>query len=433
MKALATFALALMAMLASAQEPAQEQEQPKNNEFALNAQLFTRGEWRDGGVAIENNMDDMRAFVQSRLRLTTSYRHKFIDAKVAIQHTGLWGQTGKGNFNLYEAWLRLQSKQGLFVKLGRQELVYDDQRIIGNDDWTMAAQSHDMLKLGLDNPVHKLHLIVAYNQNPTQGGTFYSNGAEPYKNMQTLWYHYAAPRFPFEGSLLAMNVGTQHGDESKYDTQYQQLVGAYIKFSPGRWLIEGSYYRQMGHEENALPIHAWMASVKVSNTISKQWQAYAGYDILSGDDNFFVPPKGAIGMAQKKEVRGFNLLFGSHHQFYGAMDFFYLKAYYGGNTPGLQNLYGGVTWAPINPLKFNAAYHYFATHVRVEGYSHSLGHELELTAAYTPLPSLKISASYTFMRGTKTMEALKRSDENRRLHWAWLSVSYTPQFVKTRW
>ena len=177
MKALATFALALMAMLASAQEPAQEQEPPKNNEFALNAQLFTRGEWRDGGVAIENNMDDMRAFVQSRLRLTTSYRHKFIDAKVAIQHTGLWGQTGKGNFNLYEAWLRLQSKQGLFVKLGRQELVYDDQRIIGNDDWTMAAQSHDMLKLGLDNPVHKLHLIVAYNQNPTQGGTFYSNGA----------------------------------------------------------------------------------------------------------------------------------------------------------------------------------------------------------------------------------------------------------------
>ena len=94
MKTRATLVLALTAALAAAQAPAQEQEQPKLNEFALNAQMFTRGEWRDGGVAIEDNMDDMRAFILSRLRLTTTYHriHRCQGGHSAHRCVGTIGQ-----------------------------------------------------------------------------------------------------------------------------------------------------------------------------------------------------------------------------------------------------------------------------------------------------------------------------------------------------
>ena len=37
----------------------------------------------------------------------------------------------------------------------------------------------------------------------------------------------------------------------------------------------------------------------------------------------------------------FYSLYGSHHKFYGAMDFFYVRTFVNGFSPGLQNLYCG--------------------------------------------------------------------------------------------
>ena len=75
-------------------------------------------------------------------------------------------------------------------------MSYDDERILGGLDWNVAGRYHDALKLGYAKNAHQLHFILAFNQNKdkAKGGTSYSDGAQPYKNMQTLWYHYAAQR-----------------------------------------------------------------------------------------------------------------------------------------------------------------------------------------------------------------------------------------------
>ncbi|MBR6283180.1 MAG: hypothetical protein IKR25_02655 [Muribaculaceae bacterium] len=255
------------------------QDDERDNEFGLSAQLLARGEWRNGGLIHEaeqteepiGKIDDNATFILSRMRLTATYAHRALSMKVTAQHAGVWGQSGKGTFNLYEAWARLQSPKGLFAQIGRQELIYDDQRIIGNDDWTMAAQSHDVLRLGFDGEQHRAHLILAYNQNAenTYGGNRYLNGAEPYKTMQTLWYHYQPARVPIQVSLMAMNVGTQNMSttsetEGSNITEYQQLLGTYVKANPGKSQLEGSFYYQMGHNEYGIPIHAWMTAVKAT-------------------------------------------------------------------------------------------------------------------------------------------------------------------------
>ena len=133
------------------------------------------------------------------------------------------------------------------------------------------------------------------------------------------------------------------------------------------------------------------------------------------------------------KMRGFTTVYGSNHQFYGAMDFFYMSAYTGTFSPGLQNLYVGGSWTPNHALSFDASYHYLATSSTLRRADKPLGHEVDLSASYAFTKESKITLGYSYMGGTKTMEVLKRTSENRRLHWAWLMVSISPSAFITKW
>ena len=413
------------------------------NHFTLNANLMARGEMRRGGLPVTDvgEEKDRANFVVERARLILGYERDFLQARVSIQHEGLWGSESNGELNIYEAWAQLKTKNGFFTRVGRQELVYDDERILGNDDWAMAALSHDVLKVGYEGHGHKAHAFFAYNQNNKNviGGNFYKNGAQPYKSMQAVWYHYDVPKIPLGVSLIFMNVGMQSGTEEKNHTTNQQLFGGYLKFKPKRFSLEASYYRQTGkaslnYESGMdLPLKAWMAGVKTGYDFNSYVSAYAGYDYLSGDKEFVVPEQGAIGMTLHSKITAFTSIFGSSHKFYGAMDFFYVSAYYGTNSPGLQNLYGGVTIKPVKNLSIDAAYHYMSIASNLTNLKKTLGHELEVFASYKIMRDVSVAAGYSYMKGSETMERLKRSTDKRQMHWAWLMLSISPRIFSAKW
>lgn len=409
----------------------------KQQELTIDAQLFTRGELRNGGFSsVDEDEPGHAGFVLSRTRLSIDYRKPGLQAHVTAQHSGVWGQAGKGAFNLYEAWAQLSLPVGLFAKVGRQELAYDDERIMGRNDWAVAALSHDVLKFGYEGHGHKLHGILAFNQNAenTNGGTFYQNGAYPHKTMHAAWYHYDFPRFPLGVSLLWMNIGMQGGDdESNAKTQYQNIVGSFLKLHPRWWNVELSYYKQGGHDEYGVKINAWMASAKVQYTPTRHYGFTAGFDYLSGDKEFPVPGKGTLGLIRHEQVKGFNPIYGSHHQFYGAMDFFYVSTYVNGFTPGLQNFYVGGHCQPLQGLSLKSTYHFLSMATHLKEMDMTLGHELEFSASYALSKDASISAGYSYMWGTETMVRLKRSSENRNLRWAWLTLTISPRLFTTRW
>jgi hypothetical protein len=182
----------------------------------------------------------------------------------------------------------------------------------------------------------------------------------------------------------------------------------------------------MGVNEGNIPIEAWMASGKVTATPSDAWQFTAGYDYLSGDDSFATPDEGQTGLARHEKIKGFNSIFGSHHKFYGAMDFFYVTTYLGGFTPGLQNAYAGVRWKPLPTLAFDASYHYLAVATKVRDMSRSLGHELELAGSWSFAQNGSLSLGFSYMHGTELMEVLKRVSGDHHLVWGWLMLRVHP-------
>ena len=426
------------------------------NKLSIGLNFVAHGETCGGGLPRTGDVsatEDRSHFLFGRTRINVDYERPGVQIHAVIQNKAVWGMSGNQALNLYEGWAKLTAKNGLFAQLGRVALAYDDERIIGPNDFAIAANSHDVIRAGYEGHGHKAHVILAYNQNSDKvyDGTYYDGGAQYYKTMHTLWYHYDVPKFPLGASLLFMNVGMQAGtykkdgtktvpDESNPPTtKYQQIWGGYVKYHPKYLSLEGSYYRQTGKtvyqddEKHYMPVKAWMAAVKATIQPTDQLGVTLGYDYLSGDDYVPVAFGGPLVMVQHSELGGFTPLYGSRTKFYGIMDYFYESAYTNGFTPGLQNAYIGINAKPVPKLDCSATYHYLAVATDLAKLNRTLGHSIDLQAGYQFTKDISLMAGYTLMFGTETMDYLKQGSSSKSARWGWFTLSVSPSLFTAKW
>lgn len=165
-------------------------------QLSFAGQLRTRGEFRDGYGTLQTSGYKDAAFISQRTRLTLEYKSSKVLFHTSVQDVRLWGQDAStitaadGNkLSLHEAWAEIilsNKKDTSFkispvdyfaIKAGRQELVYDDERLLGNLDWTQQGRRHDAIVLKLLQNGWQLDLGAAFNQNSdaiNYNGTFYT-------------------------------------------------------------------------------------------------------------------------------------------------------------------------------------------------------------------------------------------------------------------
>jgi len=437
------FVISLLVPLLSVCAQTDSTKVDKVNTLSFGLNFLTHGEIVRGGLPVDGDAEneDKSNFLLGRTRFIVDYNRPGLEAHAVIQNLGVWGSDGNQALKLYEGWVKATAKNGLFAQVGRIALKYDDERIIGANDFAMASLSHDVLRVGYEGHGHQLHAILGYNQSADNvyKSTYYEDGSQPYKTMQTVWYHYDVPKFPLGASLLFMNFGLQAGekgdDYNPPTTEYQQMYGGYLNFHPKYVTLEGSYYRQGGKtvlKNKAFEIDAWMASAKATVNPSDYYGFTLGYDYLSGDD--FVPDTygGRIGLPLHKVFKGFTPLYGSRTQFYGLMDYFYQSAYSSGFTPGLQNVFVGISGKPASKLDLSATYHYLAVATDLYELDRTLGHSIDLSADYRFTKDISLSAGYTLMFGTETMEHLKQGNGSKTARWGWFSLVISPTLFTTK-
>ena len=436
-------ALLLLSGVIQAQTPTQKDTSKHFINIGLN--VLTHGEICGGGLPRASQSKEGRsAFIMGRVRILADYQYKqWFQTHLVIQNSAIWGMSGNLSLGLYEGWVKVKAPFGLFAQVGRIALSYDDERIIGTNDFANASRSHDALRVGYEGYGHKVHAILSYNQNGgnVYYGTYYIDGAQPYKNMQTLWYHYDIPVFPLGVSLLFMNMGLQAGEEEDKSnlprTVYQQMYGGYLNYHPKYVTVEGAYYRQAGqyvsNSMHTLPIDAWMASGKVSVNPSNRYGFVLGYDHLSGDSYVPVIYGGKLGMVRHDVIRGFSPINGSRTKFYGLLDYFYESAYINGFTPGLQNAFVGASGNPWKGLDCGVTYHYLAVATQLSGLSSTLGHSIDVQLGYTFNKFISLTLGYSFMMGTETMARLKQEGVSQNAHWGWFSLVVSPTLFSKKW
>ena len=425
--------------------PVKAQTDSLKHQLTIGLNFLTHGEICGGGLPrASQSMENRSAFILGRTRMVADYlQDGWLQSHLVVQNSAIWGSKGNLAVNLYEGWVKATAPFGLFAQVGRIALSYDDERIIGPNDFANASRSHDALRVGYEGHGHKLHAIVAYNQNGDNVyyGTYYAGGAQPYKNMQTVWYHYDIPGFPLGASLLFMNMGLQAGVEGNADNaphvEYQQMYGGHLNFHPKYVSLEASAYRQSGKHVNdymqAASIRAWMASAKVTVKPSDRYGFLLGYDYLSGDDYVPVTYGGPLGLPRHEVLRGFTPINGSRTKFYGLLDYFYQSAYVNGFTPGLQNAFLGAFGKPWEALSCSATYHYLAVATHLNDLSSTLGHSIELQLSYAFTKDISLTVGYTQMMGTDTMALLKKEGEGKTARWGWFSLVVSPTLLSRKW
>ena len=355
--------------------------------------------------------------------MSLGYNRQRLSLKFSAQHVGVWGQDAlvdkNGRFILNEAWAAFDLNDSWFIQLGRQALIYDDERILGGLDWNVAGRYHDALKIGYKSNGHQLHGIFAFNQNDENviGGTYYDNSkTKLYKNMQTLWYHYDFTSISLKLSLLAMNLGQEGGnaETKKSNTKYMQTFGSFIEFAPCSWVLSGAFYYQTGKNVLSQSISSYMGSMRVLYNINNSWAINLGTDYLSG------------GEESDKKYKAFNPLYGTHHKFYGAMDYFYASDFKNGYNPGLSDTQLGINYKASSSVAMNLNYHYFVTGTKLEGLKRSLGSELDFQLDWKIMKDISLSVGYSTMFGTSTMDIVKGGNHNSWQDWGWVSLNISP-------
>ena len=398
-----------------------------NNRFSIDVQLRTRAEYNGGAQTPLGPTDKRAFFINNRARIGLGYQYKWLELKLSAQHTGVWGQDDIkdkfGRVSMNEAWARMcwGKEQEWFAQVGRQQFSYDDERILGGLDWNVAGNWHDAVRLGYEGTEHRAHIMAAYNQNGEniRGGFYQHNTGMPYRLLVGAWYHYQPTKVPVAFSALFLNTGFEVGAAGAAKMAHMQTLGAHFTANPANWNLSASYYYQMGYNNADRRTSAMMAAVRANYAVLKELSLGVGYDYMSG-----AGTDPAVNNA-------FNPLYGTHHKFYGAMDYFYASPWV--NNCGLHDALFTINGKPHKKVSLGMTYHYFAGASLPAGMAPTLGHELDFSMTAKLMEFITLHAGYSFMVGTATMDYAKGGDHTRWNDWAFVSLNVNPRIFNKKW
>jgi hypothetical protein len=137
-----------------------------------------RGELRDG-ADLDADAEDSRLFGLQRVRLGLALNYAdWLEALAVVQDARFAGMGNSsvaytGNTDLHQGFARIHfGDTGLSLKLGRQQLVYGAQRLIGHLEWSNQGRVFDAAKLSFKHPLGQLDGFTAVFA-PQPGGNLF--------------------------------------------------------------------------------------------------------------------------------------------------------------------------------------------------------------------------------------------------------------------
>jgi hypothetical protein len=394
-----------------------------NAQLKIDAELRPRFEYRHGFRTLFPDNTDPAAFVSQRTRLNAGFKKDKLNFYLSMQDVRVWGDVPQLNasdsngFSIHQAWGEILFDSNLSLKIGRQEIIYDDQRIFGNVGWVQQARSHDAALLRYKKEKFKFDLGFAYNQDGAALTGTTLTTPFTYKSMQYAWFHNDWQNF--SGSFLLLNNGLQFIDDVNADnneTRYSQTLGSHLKYHKGDLGLVGNLYYQFGKDLGDNDLSAYLLAIEANYKLSQQWNIGLGLEVLSGNDN---------GAPSNGENKAFTPFYGTNHKFNGHMDYFYVRNHI--NNVGLIDIYAkaGVHLGQKSNI-YMFLHNFSAAADLAGGDSKQLGTEIDLVYAYAIDENIKIMAGYSHLFASTGMEILKNNFDNNTNNWGWIMVTFKP-------
>lgn len=409
-------------------------------QFSLDGQIVQRSEYRHGFNRLLPAGEDPALFIAHRVRLRARYEMEQFEFYASIQDIRTWGSAPQAKttdpfLSLHQGWAQYHFHDDWAVRLGRQELNYDNARLMGNLDWALQARAHDFALVKYEKDDFKLHFGGGYNQDgQSRTGNIFTIPNQ-YKTAQMLWMQKEGDNYKL--AFMGWNDGRQFvnrdtvGDLIDEGQYFRTTLGlSTMRFTFGRTTLSGFYYHQLGKDAAGRDLNAFDVSAQVAQTLyanaekGSSFKAALGFEILSGTDT------GGLSDGSNS----FAPLYGTNHAHNGYMDYFYVGGSWNNNV-GLQDYYLKLR-SRFNPKFFTQldGHVFLAQATPAEIVSGSLeeldpylGTELDFSLGYLFHPAFSLQFGYSQMFASDTFEALSDGtafDEQQ--NWAYLMFIFRP-------
>ena len=383
----------------------QLQAQEKNGVFSLSGEFRPRTELLNNGrksAAIKGT--DAYMETSARTALNASYKTSSYTMYVSIQEVYQFGYKPNSsqkqeNVRLQEAWANVKLSNQLNLKIGRQPLIYDDERILGASNWGQQAKTHDVSVLKYKNKGYSIDAGYAINTN---GSNIYNTAANfAYRQMAFL---HANKKFKNTNiSFLFLNNTFQNNTPNKSNLS---TIGLHIDSKIGAINLTANGYLQDGQRAGDVNVNnAYLASLKAGLNLTDKTNVAIRGEVISG--------KRANGS------QGFFPLYGTNHGTNGLMDRFYAGNYSNGN--GMVDLSAEANSEIVFGISGTLAAHYFKEQSLTKRH---LGNEIDLTLA-KQFDGFNLSAGYSQFFEPKNKPANVKTNQN----WVWLMLTIKPKFL----
>ncbi len=389
-------------------------------QFSLTGEFRPRTEFNRGYKTLADADQDWSIPTTQRSRLNAMFQYEIIKTKLTLQDVRYWGSQPQLVTNedyavsIHEAWADVEFSKNFFVKAGRQELVYDDSRIFGNVGWAQQGRTHDVALFKYEKDF-KIHFGIAHHENSTLTDNIY-NGPDAYKDLQFAWFNKKWDKSVL--SILILNNGVPVMEsETKEIVKFSQTLGGRYSLSLEKVSFATNFYYQMGKHKSDKNISAMNFLIEAALDFGLS----GGFEYLSGNS-----------YDKTDKVYAFTPFYGTNHKFNGFMDYFYVGNHINSSTGysvGLNDIYLKYKYTK-NKISCGAHIHYYMSAGKIaEDASNGLGTELDLFFTYQAHKIAALSAGFSTMFATESMQLIKGGDHTTGQYWGYIMLAVTPSFI----
>jgi len=362
------------------------------------AHSFTTMRTRLGVEAIVDN--DTSGFIQIQDVRTWGGENP-TTAPPSLTRTGT--SVGASGLDMHQAYIDLKRTldTDLQLKLGRQEMIFDEHRLIGNIGWIQQGQTFDAargdIKLGQGMDLTAfIAKTVAVNTHPTLADTV-SGTASFESSFAGLRLNYGlggkdriTPYVYYALNPARTTVGTTTTTPFANNIKY---TGAYFLKHIDRFRVrlDGAY--EFGKKSSTVDIRAYMltAAVGTNVDIANGGNITLWLDYLSGDSG-----------TSATKATNFTTPYATNHAYYGHMDNFLNNP-----TQGLMDAAIKVWVKPTPKLKLVLHGHWFrSAKSTTANTSKDLGKEIDTQLHYPLAKNTKLVLGYShYFKGNSASQS----------------------------
>ncbi|MGC9330402.1 MAG: alginate export family protein [Bacteroidales bacterium] len=394
---------------------------PSMAQLSLDAEYRPRFELRHGYRNPAQVDDPWIGCISQRSRLNLTYSKPNFRLHFSPQDVRVWGDeqlassTGvygdDASLTLFQAYAEIRTGNVGYVSVGRQPLVYDNQRLLADRNWNQNGLAYDAVVFKGHLNKWDLHAGASWNSNASLADNCYPS--DRIKSLNYLWLNRKFSE-QFHASFLHIASSKTQTDTTER-LYFRQTSGIYVDYSGDALNFLSNLYYQYGKNKQNNTINAWLADAKLSYRIGK-FKPGLGFSYLSGDSN---PGTG------KDQL--FDVLYGARHRFFGHMDYFRNIPSHT-NYGGLEDYYLFTGYNISNAISIKDTWHYFrlASTNQLTPNQKNLGMENEISINWKINEYIEFESSWLIFNTTEAFQTLKGYASDKYPQFFYIELTINP-------